>query len=82
MWQNHFSVIVYRSVFDFNFPAEESSAVDVDDDGMTDAAEFKNIPNSLVDIPSKFFPLVITFRKFLMMLDGSVGVPTSRDFLI
>ncbi|KAJ0038634.1 hypothetical protein Pint_21978 [Pistacia integerrima] len=35
-------------------------------------AQFKDIPNSFVDIPPKSYPLVLTFHKFLMMLDDSL----------
>jgi len=35
--------------------------------------EFNNIPDKLHDIPQKNYPLVITFRKFLMMLDGTIS---------
>ncbi|KAJ6903318.1 hypothetical protein NC651_020731 [Populus alba x Populus x berolinensis] len=52
------------------YSAEESS-VDMED--IDDAAQFKDIPNSFVDIPPKSYPLVITFFKFLMMLDGTMG---------
>lgn len=34
---------------------------------------FKNIPDSFVNLPANSYPLVITFQKFLMMLDGTVG---------
>ncbi|MCD7457192.1 hypothetical protein HAX54_034455, partial [Datura stramonium] len=47
------------------------SSFETDDlDGM---AQFRDIPNSFIDIPYKKYPLVITFHKFLMMLDGTVG---------
>ncbi|KAJ6351132.1 hypothetical protein OIU78_007125 [Salix suchowensis] len=49
----------------------EGSSVDIED--IDDAAQFKDIPNSLFDIPPKSYPLVITFFKFLMMLDGTMG---------
>ncbi|PHT64507.1 hypothetical protein T459_31661 [Capsicum annuum] len=52
-----------------SFWAESSFETD-DLDGMT---RFRDIPNSFIDIPCKNYPLVITFHKFLMMLDGSVG---------
>ncbi|KAL9416864.1 hypothetical protein AB3S75_039948 [Citrus x aurantiifolia] len=45
--------------------------IDIDD--IDDAAQFKDIPNSFVDIPAKSYPLVITFHKFLIMLDGTLG---------
>ncbi|XP_031256256.1 uncharacterized protein LOC116114239 isoform X2 [Pistacia vera] len=49
----------------------EDSLLDIDD--IDDAAQFKDIPNSFVDIPPKSYPLVLTFHKFLMMLDGTMG---------
>ncbi|XP_047266599.1 uncharacterized protein LOC107869201 isoform X2 [Capsicum annuum] len=52
-----------------SFWAESSFETD-DLDGMT---QFRDIPNSFTDVPCKKYPLVITFRKFLMMLDGTVG---------
>lgn len=33
----------------------------------------RDIPDSFVGIPAKKYPLIITFRKFLMMLDGTLG---------
>ncbi|KAJ4710301.1 UvrD-like Helicase, ATP-binding domain, P-loop containing nucleoside triphosphate hydrolase [Melia azedarach] len=58
------------SAFGGEFPAE-SSLIDLDD--IDDAAQFKDIPNSFVDIAAKSYPLVITFHKFLIMLDGTLG---------
>ncbi|GAY61164.1 hypothetical protein CUMW_207690, partial [Citrus unshiu] len=55
------------SAFGGKFVAE-SSLIDIDDE-----AEFKDIPNSFADIPAESYPLVITFHKFLMMLDGTLG---------
>ncbi|KAH9658809.1 UvrD-like helicase ATP-binding domain-containing protein [Citrus sinensis] len=51
--------------------AGEGDLIDIDD--IDDAAQFKDIPNSFVDIPAKSYPLVITFHKFLIMLDGTLG---------
>ncbi|KAG9442386.1 hypothetical protein H6P81_018240 [Aristolochia fimbriata] len=34
--------------------------------------DFSDIPDCLLNVPRKHFPLVVTFRKFLMMLDGTV----------
>ena len=48
-----------------------SSSIDIVD--IDDAAQFKDIPDSLIDIPPKSFPLVITFYMFLMMLDRTIG---------
>ncbi|KAK0573500.1 hypothetical protein LWI29_008983 [Acer saccharum] len=58
------------------FP-EESSLFGVDD--FDDAAEFNDIPNSFIDIPLKSFPLVITYNKFLMMLDGTLELTKKLD---
>ncbi|KAD2804463.1 hypothetical protein E3N88_37840 [Mikania micrantha] len=44
--------------------------------GLEDAdptLDFSDIPDTFVEIPVKKFPLVITFHKFLMMLNGSLG---------
>ncbi|KAI3913132.1 hypothetical protein MKW98_007148 [Papaver atlanticum] len=41
--------------------------------GVYDAFQFLDVPDSLKDIPPESYPLVITFQKFLMMLDGSMG---------
>ncbi|MQM02501.1 hypothetical protein Taro_035269 [Colocasia esculenta] len=42
--------------------------------------DFADIPDSFADIPSKKYPLVITFHKFLMMLDGSLPTSFFRRF--
>eukprot|EP01018_Ginkgo_biloba_P022865 Gb_31735 [translate_table: standard] len=34
--------------------------------------EFQNIPDTFVDFPDIYFPMIITFQKFLRMLDGNV----------
>lgn len=36
-------------------------------------AEFRDIPDSFVGIKEEKYPLIITFHKFLMMLDGTLG---------
>ncbi|XP_042981748.1 uncharacterized protein LOC122311306 isoform X1 [Carya illinoinensis] len=48
-----------------------TSSNDIDD--FDDAIQFKDIPDSFVGVPTMSYPLVITFHKFLMMLDGTVG---------
>ncbi|KAL3582369.1 hypothetical protein D5086_016701 [Populus alba] len=50
---------------------QQKSSIDMED--IDDAAQFKDIPNSFLDILPKSYPLVITFFKFLMMLDGTMG---------
>ncbi|GFP95814.1 tpr and ankyrin repeat-containing protein 1 [Phtheirospermum japonicum] len=49
----------------------EKKFTDMDD--IDDMAEFGDIPDTLVGIESEKYPLVITFNKFLMMLDGTLG---------
>ncbi|KAK3421375.1 hypothetical protein EUGRSUZ_G02033 [Eucalyptus grandis] len=55
----------------------KSSSVD---EIVDDAALFKDIPDSFLDISPNSYPLVITFRKLLMMLDGTVGVSFFERF--
>ncbi|WCJ17630.1 P-loop containing nucleoside triphosphate hydrolases superfamily protein [Euphorbia peplus] len=47
------------------------SSVDMED--IDNASRFQDIPDSFISIPTKAYPLVITFHKFLMMLDGTIG---------
>ncbi|KAI3944743.1 hypothetical protein MKW98_021201 [Papaver atlanticum] len=49
----------------------EHSFIELPD--VDDAVQFRDIPDSLNEIPPENHPLVITFQKFLMMLDGSMG---------
>ncbi|CAB4292904.1 unnamed protein product [Prunus armeniaca] len=44
-------------------------------------AQFNNIPDSFLDIPPNCYPLFITFHKFLMMLDGTLGNSFFERFL-
>ncbi|KAG2708641.1 hypothetical protein I3760_05G201900 [Carya illinoinensis] len=48
-----------------------TSSKDIDD--FDDAVQFRDIPDSFVGVSTISYPLVITFHKFLMMLDGTVG---------
>ncbi|OMO60735.1 hypothetical protein CCACVL1_23911 [Corchorus capsularis] len=45
------------------------------------AAQFKDIPDSFVDILPKEYPLVITLQKFLIMLDKTIGYSFFDKFL-
>nr|GEY47095.1 UvrD-like helicase, ATP-binding domain, P-loop containing nucleoside triphosphate hydrolase [Tanacetum cinerariifolium] len=36
-------------------------------------SKFSDLPDTFIDIPGNIYPLVITFHKFLMMLDGTLG---------
>ncbi|CAL5354450.1 unnamed protein product [Camellia sinensis] len=58
-----------------NFSGENSST------DMDDTAQFMDIPDSFLDIASNKYPLVITFHKFLMMLDGTLGNSYFERFL-
>ncbi|KAJ1272597.1 hypothetical protein BS78_06G215000 [Paspalum vaginatum] len=40
-------------------------------DIIDEREEFMDLPDNLSDLPQECFPLTITFRKFLMMLDGT-----------
>ncbi|KAL0005033.1 hypothetical protein SO802_012594 [Lithocarpus litseifolius] len=42
-------------------------------DEIDEMLQFTNIPDSFIDLPPNLYPLVLTFHKFLMMLDGTVG---------
>ncbi|XP_052204549.1 uncharacterized protein LOC127809634 [Diospyros lotus] len=56
--------------------SEENSSLDMDD-----AAQFNDIPDSFLNIDPNKYPLVVTFHKFLMMLDGTVGNSYFERFL-
>ncbi|XP_052204545.1 uncharacterized protein LOC127809631 isoform X2 [Diospyros lotus] len=56
--------------------SEENSSIDMDD-----AAQFNDIPDSFLNIDPSKYPLVVTFHKFLMMLDGTVGNSYFERFL-
>ncbi|KAL2343585.1 hypothetical protein Fmac_004870 [Flemingia macrophylla] len=61
-----------RFICGANFSAESSS---IEDDivDVDTSIQFKHIPDSFTNLPIDSYPLVITFQKFLMMLDGTVG---------
>nr|GFC84027.1 UvrD-like helicase, ATP-binding domain, P-loop containing nucleoside triphosphate hydrolase [Tanacetum cinerariifolium] len=58
-----------------------SSAVNNLDDMDVITSECNDIPDTFTHIPIKSYPLVITFEKFLMMLDGSLGNSFFERFL-
>ncbi|CAL5025640.1 unnamed protein product [Urochloa decumbens] len=43
-------------------------------DIIDDLEEFKDIPDNFNDLQHDYYPLTITFRKFLMMLDGTFRI--------
>ncbi|KAK9106425.1 hypothetical protein Syun_022436 [Stephania yunnanensis] len=47
----------------------EHSSIDMLD--VSDAIDFRDIPDSFAEISPDSYPLVITFHKFLMMVDGT-----------
>ncbi|KNA11547.1 hypothetical protein SOVF_134110 [Spinacia oleracea] len=59
-----------------SFARNESSSLangPIDADGIDDSEQFSGIPDSFVGVPPKSYPLVLTFNKFLFMLDGTLG---------
>ncbi|XP_057416063.1 uncharacterized protein LOC130710730 [Lotus japonicus] len=58
----HHVVRLKRSICGSNVTAENSPN-----------EEDVNVPDSFVNLPENSYPLVITFQKFLMMLDGTLG---------
>ncbi|GKC89789.1 UvrD-like helicase, ATP-binding domain, P-loop containing nucleoside triphosphate hydrolase [Tanacetum coccineum] len=51
------------------------------DDTDVITSELNDIPDIFTNIPVKSYPLVITFQKFLMMLDGTLGNSFFNRFL-
>ncbi|GJY82118.1 UvrD-like helicase, ATP-binding domain, P-loop containing nucleoside triphosphate hydrolase [Tanacetum coccineum] len=51
--------------------SSSSAAVNLDDTDVI-PSEFDDIADTFINIPVKNYPLVITFQKFLMMLDGTL----------
>ncbi|XP_057781571.1 uncharacterized protein LOC130999895 [Salvia miltiorrhiza] len=49
-------------------------------DNVDEVSEFKDIPDTFVGIREEKYPLIITFHKFLMMLDGSLGMSFFQRF--
>ncbi|KAI3778696.1 hypothetical protein L2E82_08079 [Cichorium intybus] len=48
-----------------------STEINLEDADIT--TDFVDIPDTFIDIPKKNYPLVMTFEKFLMMMDGTLG---------
>ncbi|KAL7106268.1 hypothetical protein ACP275_07G101400 [Erythranthe tilingii] len=51
--------------------SKNNNLADMDD--LDKMAEFRDIPDTFVGIEPEKYPLIITFHKFLMMLDGTLG---------
>ncbi|PON39568.1 P-loop containing nucleoside triphosphate hydrolase [Parasponia andersonii] len=69
-----------RSSCSARHSADQSSLINMDDTDYEESI-FKNIPDSFRDIPCNSYPLVITYRKFLMMLDGTLSKSFFQRFL-
>ena len=59
----------YRLLCKGTTSAESSSAKDI----IETPTDIINVPDSFVDVPLSSYPLVITFRTFLIMLDLTLG---------
>nr|GEW45563.1 hypothetical protein [Tanacetum cinerariifolium] len=59
-----------------------SSSRDINHDNTDDIpSEFNDILDTFINVPVKYYPLVITFQKFLIMLDGTLGSLLFERFL-
>ncbi|KAI3685051.1 hypothetical protein L6452_34283 [Arctium lappa] len=56
----------------------ECSSVSIDDIDKT--MLFEDIPDHFIHLPHDAYPLIITFHKFLLMLDGTVGTSYFERF--
>ncbi|KAM0043433.1 putative TPR and ankyrin repeat-containing protein [Helianthus debilis subsp. tardiflorus] len=56
-----------------SFSCHGSTSAEINLEDADSISEFNDIPDTFVNIPLKKFPLVITFHKFLMMLNGTLG---------
>ncbi|EEF38947.1 conserved hypothetical protein [Ricinus communis] len=63
-------LFVKQSTCGWNSSAESS---DHEEEDFDEILEFSDIPDSFSDLPQSSYPLVISFNKFLMMLNGTVG---------
>ncbi|XP_050209293.1 uncharacterized protein LOC130015007 [Mercurialis annua] len=59
-----------RSTCKGTYSGENSNFMEEDFDEMLESSD---IPSSFADLSQSSYPLVITFNKFLMMLDGTIG---------
>ena len=50
-----------------------SSSIDINLDDVDVTSDFSDVPDTFSEVPIKNYPLVITFHKFLMMLDSTLG---------
>ncbi|CAL4963344.1 unnamed protein product [Urochloa decumbens] len=67
--KNHISRLKRFAADDLSVHPSSLPMYDINDE----LEEFNDIPDKFHNIPQKNYPLVITFRKFLMMLDGTMS---------
>ncbi|XP_076897944.1 uncharacterized protein LOC143551376 [Bidens hawaiensis] len=58
-----------------------NSSTEINPEGAECTSGFSDSPDTFIDIPVKMYPLVLTFHKFLMMLDGTLGGSYFERFL-
>ncbi|KAG4398669.1 hypothetical protein GLYMA_08G090200v4 [Glycine max] len=75
----HHVVRLKRIICGGNISAERNS-IEEDIVDVDTSIQFKNTPDSFMNLPIDSYPLVITFQKFLMMLDGTVGISYLERF--
>lgn len=63
--------LIFRSVCGGD-SMHEFNMIQIDD--IDEVTHSSNIPDSFYDLPPNLYPLIITFQKFLMMLDGTIGI--------
>nr|XP_043619935.1 uncharacterized protein LOC122591753 [Erigeron canadensis] len=51
---------------------KSSEKINLDEEDVM-TLDFNDIPDTLIGMPEKSYPLVVTFHKLLMMLDGTLG---------
>ncbi|KAI3735128.1 hypothetical protein L6452_14616 [Arctium lappa] len=60
-------------IYQCNIASKGNSSTEINLDDADVTSEFRDIPDTFVDILQNNYPLVETFDKFLMMLDGTLG---------
>ncbi|KAK7359560.1 hypothetical protein VNO77_01521 [Canavalia gladiata] len=75
----HHVVRLKRFICGGNISVERSS-IEEDIADVDTSMQFKNIPDSFTNLPINSYPLVITIQKFLMMLDGTIGISYFERF--
>ena len=66
-------VLISKNVFDsISSNGNSSAEINLDNTDVI-SSELNDIPDTFINIPVKYYPLVITFQKFLMMLESTLG---------